>query len=615
MKSATALRWIAIAAAAASLALFLHWAWVLPAVASATDLKDVPPFSRVLFTSRHGTSPEWFVRTLVALVAITGFASSGLALLILRTRTSLATLRLAAALALGSLAGAYFFVVLTHSLYREWLGGATATGWRALLDFGAYFAGLLAPALMMRFFISYPRAATLEEWQAYFARDMAAIREQVRTGWRKFFYPGWSLDDVPAKSGFRRLLRADSVVDRRDYLLYLDSPRVLPWLAFLAGLSALGGAFSNQAGDESWARWVQLGAWGASYMAILLFLVASYEALKFHFRNSIADDRAKIDWIYSAMLVGGMAVLVVPPLWWAALIFLIPILEARQVAAPGPALFMGPFVFALQLFVLSFVAALALSVFYRGAVDPRLAVRRISLFGLLGIVVAFLFVLVERAVAVKVVAWLGLPAESGPVLAGAVIAATFSPIRVRVEKVVNDKAALWLPLESLVAGERKRVAILLSDLSGYTALSAKDEKEALLLAALLQRMARAVAEAGDGRLVKSMGDAVMLAFPDPHAAAIALEKIHREFGPAASALGLTPLPVHSGGHVGEVTETQDGDVYGQTVNIAARLQGLAEQGRCVVSEEFAREAGTPHRTLGPQRLKNVPEPVECMEPL
>jgi class 3 adenylate cyclase len=74
--------------------------------------------------------------------------------------------------------------------------------------------------------------------------------------------------------------------------------------------------------------------------------------------------------------------------------------------------------------------------------------------------------------------------------------------------------------------------------------------------------------------------------------------------------------MHSGAHYGDVTQTHDGDLYGQTINIAARLLSLAAPGQQVVSAEFAAAAAldTPRlRSMGPKRLKNVPEPVECHE--
>ena len=157
---------------------------------------------------------------------------------------------------------------------------------------------------------------------------------------------------------------------------------------------------------------------------------------------------------------------------------------------------------------------------------------------------------------------------------------------------------------------------MISDISGYTALSARDEKQAMLLAALLQRQAVKISEPLGGRMVKSMGDAVILAFPGAESAVRAMDSLHRDFAAGALALGLEALPMHSGAHYGEVTETHDGDIYGQTVNIAARLLSLAAAGQRVVSAELAAAAnmeGTALRSLGPKMLKNVPQAVECHE--
>ena len=114
-----------------------------------------------------------------------------------------------------------------------------------------------------------------------------------------------------------------------------------------------------------------------------------------------------------------------------------------------------------------------------------------------------------------------------------------------------------------------------------------------------------------------IGDAVMLEFPDADRAACALAKLHAEFPAACRAMGFEPLPVHSGAHLGEVVVGHDGDLFGQTVNLAARLQGEAKSGQIVVSDAFiAGRVGAPaeaHRALGPRRLKNIPDAVDCHE--
>jgi class 3 adenylate cyclase len=72
--------------------------------------------------------------------------------------------------------------------------------------------------------------------------------------------------------------------------------------------------------------------------------------------------------------------------------------------------------------------------------------------------------------------------------------------------------------------------------------------------------------------------------------------------------------MHSGIHTGEVLLAADGDVFGQTVNLAARLQDVAGPGEIVLSDDTRRNAELPDeatRSMGARRLKNIPEPFDC----
>ena len=74
------------------------------------------------------------------------------------------------------------------------------------------------------------------------------------------------------------------------------------------------------------------------------------------------------------------------------------------------------------------------------------------------------------------------------------------------------------------------------------------------------------------------------------------------------------LPIHSGIHNGEIVEAPNGDVFGDTVNVAARLEGQAKGDQAVLSESaaIAARAGQFQLTaIGELRLKNVTEPVQC----
>jgi adenylate cyclase len=107
-----------------------------------------------------------------------------------------------------------------------------------------------------------------------------------------------------------------------------------------------------------------------------------------------------------------------------------------------------------------------------------------------------------------------------------------------------------------------------------------------------------------GRPVRWLGDGGMFHFPEPAAAVAAgLDMVER-----APAAGLPAA--HVGIHTGPVV-FQDGDVYGATVNLAARIASHAQAGEVVVSEDTAQRSGgrLRFRPLGPVGLKGVARPV------
>jgi len=135
---------------------------------------------------------------------------------------------------------------------------------------------------------------------------------------------------------------------------------------------------------------------------------------------------------------------------------------------------------------------------------------------------------------------------------------------------------------------RRLAAICFADIVGYTSRSARDEAGALELVRLLQEVAKAEVEARGGRVVKSLGDAVLAAFPGVEAALDATLAVVTVFGSRAATLHPAPV-LRAGLHLGETTVAEDGDVYGDVVNTAARLQGAAEPGTVLVSEDVWRQ--------------------------
>ena len=162
---------------------------------------------------------------------------------------------------------------------------------------------------------------------------------------------------------------------------------------------------------------------------------------------------------------------------------------------------------------------------------------------------------------------------------------------------VLERAGLYRPVHSPPA-----VAFL--DLTGYTRMTEERGDEAAAeLAATLATLVRGSARDHGGQPVKWLGDGVMFYFPDPGDGVVAaLEMVQ---GVAAEALP----PARVGIHAGPVV-FQEGDYFGRTVNIAARIAGYARPGEVLVSREVVDAAdpdGVAFTEIGPIDLKGVSE--------
>jgi adenylate cyclase len=159
---------------------------------------------------------------------------------------------------------------------------------------------------------------------------------------------------------------------------------------------------------------------------------------------------------------------------------------------------------------------------------------------------------------------------------------------------------------SAVGGEsvaRRDLVIGFSDLVGYTTLSRTLSGTAL--ASLIRRFEGLLGEtvlAGRGRVVKLIGDGAMFACDDAEAACDIGLELCDAFGAAADI-----PPVRVGLAAGSVIALE-GDYYGETVNVAARLVALAEPSTVAVDEQVRRRAGRrfDFERLPPQPLKGLP---------
>jgi TolB-like protein/class 3 adenylate cyclase/Tfp pilus assembly protein PilF len=132
--------------------------------------------------------------------------------------------------------------------------------------------------------------------------------------------------------------------------------------------------------------------------------------------------------------------------------------------------------------------------------------------------------------------------------------------------------------------DRRLAAIWFADIVGFTALAERDEDAALAMVAQFQSAARAAVK-DRGRVVKFLGDGALAEFASARSALEAAFALRDAFPLPGSPLQNT---IRIGLHVGEVAGAPDGDVYGEGVNLASRIQAIADPGDVVVSEDAAR---------------------------
>src|SRR5712664_3668942 len=163
--------------------------------------------------------------------------------------------------------------------------------------------------------------------------------------------------------------------------------------------------------------------------------------------------------------------------------------------------------------------------------------------------------------------------------------------------------------------KRKIAAIFAADIAGYSRLVAEDEEETLRrLAAYRAVTDDFIAKAG-GRIFNTAGDAVLAEFPSAVEAvrcAIDIQESLRTRNMAYTAS--RQMSFRIGITIGDVVE-RDGDLLGDGVNIAARLEGLAEVGAISISravhEQVANKLSVQFADIGEQEVKNIPTPVHA----
>jgi adenylate cyclase len=166
--------------------------------------------------------------------------------------------------------------------------------------------------------------------------------------------------------------------------------------------------------------------------------------------------------------------------------------------------------------------------------------------------------------------------------------------------------------------ERRLAAVLAADVAGYSRLMGRDEERTL---AQLKTFRKTLFDPGitthRGRIVKTTGDGMLVEFASAVDAARCAVEVQREM--AIQNADVSPelrIEFRIGIHVGDII-IDDDDIFGDGVNIAARLEGIAEPGGVCISDDAHRQIrgkiDITFDDIGEQTLKNIAEPMRAWQ--
>ncbi|WP_428663714.1 adenylate/guanylate cyclase domain-containing protein [Reyranella sp.] len=163
--------------------------------------------------------------------------------------------------------------------------------------------------------------------------------------------------------------------------------------------------------------------------------------------------------------------------------------------------------------------------------------------------------------------------------------------------------------------ERKLVAILAADVEGYSRMMEVDEEGTLLTLSAHRTITDELIARHGGRIFGTAGDSVLAEFASVFSAVQCAIDIQEELAIANRPLDeARRLRFRIGINVGDVM-VKDGDIFGDGVNIAARLEGLAEPGGICISrgvrDHIRHKLPHTFEDLGEQAVKNIAQPVRC----
>ncbi len=164
--------------------------------------------------------------------------------------------------------------------------------------------------------------------------------------------------------------------------------------------------------------------------------------------------------------------------------------------------------------------------------------------------------------------------------------------------------------------ERRLAAVLAADVAGYSRLMGRDEERTHeQLRTFRKTLVDPEIAAHRGRIVKNTGDGILVEFASAVDAARCAVDIQRAIAKANA--GVSPelrIEFRIGVHVGDII-IDDNDIFGDGVNIAARLEGVAEPGGVCISDDAHRQIrgkiDVDFDDIGEQTLKNIAEPMRA----
>ena len=164
--------------------------------------------------------------------------------------------------------------------------------------------------------------------------------------------------------------------------------------------------------------------------------------------------------------------------------------------------------------------------------------------------------------------------------------------------------------------KQRLAAILAADVAGYSRLMATDERATVTALDAARAVFRMQIESNQGRVIDMAGDSVLAVFETAAGAVSAALAVQQELNSAVSGVPEDRrMRFRIGIHLGDIIEKSDGTIYGDGVNIAARLEGLAEPGGITVSESIRTavkgKVSAGFEDQGEQKVKNIPEPVRA----